>query len=294
MNWEAVSAVGQVAASLGVIGSLLYLAAQVKQNNRASTISAKLASTQLLSEFVNDLIKDPELMALWLRGRNDYDALGDRERARFANMCLKAFWFFSTAEFQLRVGTLQEDDWVEFYAVIRYWLKGEGVRTWWERVGRRHFGKNFETFIDEEISYLRVARVQSFAERYTRAWCNEDPNAVAAFFSPDGSLTINGGDPAKGRAAIAAAVRGFMADFPDLTVEMDEIIDRGDDEATYNWTLTGTNTGPGGTGRRVRISGREEWRFGEDGLIADSQGHFDSSEYQRQLEHGALVAVPES
>jgi hypothetical protein len=37
----------------------------------------------------------------------------------------------------------------------------------------------------------------------------------------------------------------------------------------------------------VRISGFEEWRIGADGLIAESEGHFDSSEYQRQLEHGA-------
>ncbi len=28
------------------------------------------------------------------------------------------------------------------------------------------------------------------------------------------------------------------------------------------------------------------WQIGADGLIASSQGHFDSSEYQRQLEHG--------
>src|ERR1022692_4773099 len=28
------------------------------------------------------------------------------------------------------------------------------------------------------------------------------------------------------------------------------------------------------------------WQIAADGLIASSQGHFDSSEYQRQLEHG--------
>jgi hypothetical protein len=33
----------------------------------------------------------------------------------------------------------------------------------------------------------------------------------------------------------------------------------------------------------VRISGYEEWTFGEDGLIATSQGHFDEAEYNRQL-----------
>jgi hypothetical protein len=40
--------------------------------------------------------------------------------------------------------------------------------------------------------------------------------------------------------------------------------------ASCRWTLVGTNTGPGGTGRRVRISGFEEWTIGDDGLIAAS------------------------
>ena len=48
-------------------------------------------------------------------------------------------------------------------------------------------------------------------------------------------------------------------------------------------TLIGTNTGPGGTGNRVRVSGFESWRFGPDGLIVESQGHFDSADYMRQL-----------
>jgi hypothetical protein len=55
------------------------------------------------------------------------------------------------------------------------------------------------------------------------------------------------------------------------------------ERAIYYWTLMGTNAGPGGTGRTVRISGREEWRMGDDGLIAQSRGHFDEAEYARQL-----------
>ena len=47
--------------------------------------------------------------------------------------------------------------------------------------------------------------------------------------------------------------------------------------------------GPGGAGHRVRISGLEIWQIGPDGLIASSEGHFDSADYQRQLEGG----VPE-
>ncbi len=57
-------------------------------------------------------------------------------------------------------------------------------------------------------------------------------------------------------------------------------------DATFHWTLTGTNSGPGGTGKHVRISGYELWQIGDDGLIAQSEGHFDTAEYERRLKYG--------
>jgi uncharacterized protein (TIGR02246 family) len=129
------------------------------------------------------------------------------------------------------------------------------------------------------------ARLREFAVRYTAAWCSHDPAKVADCYSPDGSLMINDGAPAKGRIAITESARSFMTDFPDLQVLMDNLIVE-DDRTEYHWTLIGTNAGPGGTGKRVRISGFEEWKMSADGLIAESQGHFDSAEYQRQLRSG--------
>ena len=126
---------------------------------------------------------------------------------------------------------------------------------------------------------------KEFAKRYTAAWCSQDPAHVAAFFAPGGSLTVNDGNPAIGREAITEVARSFMTAFPDLRVEMDNVLVRGD-SVEYHWTLLGANTGPGGTGRRVRISGFEKWRFAGDGLIASSEGHFDSTEYRRQLAEG--------
>ena len=132
---------------------------------------------------------------------------------------------------------------------------------------------------------MEPTRLRDFAERYTAAWCSKDPTAVATFYSPTGSLSVNGAAPAVGRSAISAVAQGFMTAFPDLEVTMDDILIEGD-RAVYHWTLAGTNTGPGGTGQRVRISGFEVWEIGVDGLIAESDGHFDDASYQRQLKHG--------
>ena len=128
-------------------------------------------------------------------------------------------------------------------------------------------------------------QLRDFARRYTEAWCSQDPARVAENYARDGSLTINDGPPSVGRAAITEAARSFMVAFPDMQVLMDDVLAKGEN-AEYHWTLLGTNTGPGGTGHRVRISGFEEWTIGDDGLIAASLGHYDQAEYDRQLEHG--------
>jgi len=124
--------------------------------------------------------------------------------------------------------------------------------------------------------------LRDFATRYAAAWSSQDAASVAAFFADTASLTINGGEPATGREAITAAARGFMTAFPDMVVTFDSLGTAGD-RVTFHWTLTGTNTGPGGTGNAVRITGHEEWRFDRDGLIADSDGHYDAAEYDRRV-----------
>lgn len=128
--------------------------------------------------------------------------------------------------------------------------------------------------------------VPNLAERYTAAWNSKDAASVAAFYSPKGSLTVNDGPPAVGRGAIAGVAEGFMTDFPDMKLFMNGLSVQGD-QAVYRWTLEGANTGPGGTGKRVRISGFEEWRISADGFIAESQGHFDGADFQRQLGRAA-------
>lgn len=125
-------------------------------------------------------------------------------------------------------------------------------------------------------------KLKQFAERYGEAWCSGNPERVAAFFAENGSLKVNDAAPAVGRKAIAEIARGFVRDFPDMIVTFDKVESRGDATA-FHWTLIGTNTGPGGTGNRVRISGYELWKIDNNELIAESKGHFDAAEYERQL-----------
>lgn len=124
-------------------------------------------------------------------------------------------------------------------------------------------------------------RVRDFARSYTDAWCTHDPTRVAGHFAPGGTIAINGGEPTE----ITEAALSFMTAFPDIQVFMDDVVFK-DEVVEFHWTFTGTNTGPGGSGNWVRISGFEEWTFGDDGLVARSLGNYDQADYDRQLEHG--------
>ncbi len=124
-----------------------------------------------------------------------------------------------------------------------------------------------------------------FARSYAQAWCSKRPNFVATYFAEDGSLQVNDGDSAKGRDAISKVAQGFMTDLPDMIVRYDSIVPKSIG-TEFHWTLIATNSGPGGTGNKVKVSGYELWQLDENGLIKNSQGNFPTEEYNRQLEFG--------
>jgi len=120
--------------------------------------------------------------------------------------------------------------------------------------------------------------LNDFAVRYAEAWCSHDPDAVVAFYAKNASISVNNGAP----TPIGEVAQSFMRDFPDMIVTFDKLEPRGDQTA-FHWTLTGTYAG---TGNHVRISGYELWKIDDAGLIAESSGHFDAAEYERQIREG--------
>jgi hypothetical protein len=72
-----------------------------------------------------------------------------------------------------------------------------------------------------------LASLRDFATRYTAAWCSQNASSVAAFYSPQGSLGVNGGTPALGTKAITETVQGYMTAFPDIRVLLDDVFAQG-------------------------------------------------------------------
>src|SRR5438046_10742557 len=84
MNWEMISAVGQMLGAVGVIISIIYLAAQIRNQNKESRSAAMNVLTTHWSDLNKSLVDNPDFAALWLRALQYFDQLDGASKLRFA------------------------------------------------------------------------------------------------------------------------------------------------------------------------------------------------------------------
>jgi nuclear transport factor 2 (NTF2) superfamily protein len=120
------------------------------------------------------------------------------------------------------------------------------------------------------------------AEAYTEAWNSQIPENVAAFYTEDAALIVNGDSSNVGRWKVTNFAKSFMRNFPDMKLTMDSLVA---EQTTYryHWSFVGTYGGPYGNGNKVVFSGFERWTLSESGLIANSIGTYDEEDFRRQL-----------
>ena len=83
MNWEMISAVGQVLGAIGVIISIVYLAAQIRNQNKESQRAQMNVLTTHWSDLNRSLVENPDLAALWIRALQSFDELDGTSKLRF-------------------------------------------------------------------------------------------------------------------------------------------------------------------------------------------------------------------
>ena len=121
--------------------------------------------------------------------------------------------------------------------------------------------------------------VNDLIAKHIEAWCAKSPDGVAASYTEDAVFTINCGEPMNGRADIAAMVKGFCDEFPDVVLRLDHSFIAGN-HAVYVWTFTGTHTD---SGRKVEFQGWEEWELTDEPKVRSSLGWYDAEDYERQI-----------
>lgn len=82
MNWDAIGAIAEISGAIGVIISLLYLAAQIRKSSLSDNARTFESVTNNWHQATANLL-DPKNRVTFLKALDGYDSLSDEERLQF-------------------------------------------------------------------------------------------------------------------------------------------------------------------------------------------------------------------
>ena len=144
MNWQMLTAIGQLAAVVVGIPSLIYFAIQIREQNRERRQSAVNALTVQWGDLTKALHEDAEFTALFLRGVQSFHDLDAVSKLRFSAFQNRFFKNFEGMYYSRREGILSSELWREIERTMSDFLAYNGVQQWWDT--RKHW--HTESFVD--------------------------------------------------------------------------------------------------------------------------------------------------
>jgi len=147
VSLETISAIAQLVAAIGVIASLFYLAAQIRQNTRSMRAVVVDSLAHCLVDLLGPHSQHPELLRAFSAVIEDWHGAGEDARARSLPFLFATFKLFENAWFQQRQGTLDSQQWEGWDAYIRVYYHRPGVGTWW-KMRRAAFASGFRDYLE--------------------------------------------------------------------------------------------------------------------------------------------------
>ena len=141
---------GEFLGAVAVVVSLLYLAAQVRQNSalqRASIVQAVSAAT---AASLSQLGRDGETARLVMRGLANDPPLSDEEQFQFNVLLFTVFNACQNAFYLHQSGMAPDDLWTRYTGVIRFYMANPGAREWWDRSVDR-IGPSFVDWVERHV-----------------------------------------------------------------------------------------------------------------------------------------------
>jgi hypothetical protein len=144
---EAINALAQLIAAVGVIVSLFYLAAQIRQNTRSMRAMVVDSLAESIADLIRPMAEDRDLMRSFHVVVEDWYSATDDERMRALPLFFSAFKLFENVWFQQGQGTLDPQQWEGWDAYIRMYYHRPGVKDWW-RLRRAAFAPGFRDYVE--------------------------------------------------------------------------------------------------------------------------------------------------
>lgn len=163
MNWEAVTAISEIVGAAGVIGSLIYLAMQVRQNTKVARAATRQAIAGDMQALSSDLIGGDDMARIFHAHING-GAIEPHEEVRLQSRAYRDFHFWDNAHYQYREGMLSSEEWRGIRENLKQLvLYVPAYREYWERE-QDVFPERFRTAVSRLLTEDYAGRSKTVLE----------------------------------------------------------------------------------------------------------------------------------
>ena len=142
MDWEAIGAISEIVAAVAVVVTLIYVAAQIRQNTasvRATGYQEWLSANLEL----NTAAADQSMSHLFALGNADSSKLSEESFVSFAMWNLGLMQMAQATNYLYKSGSLDRELWEAEMNRAAGILAFPGVRQWWEAGGKTQLTPSF-------------------------------------------------------------------------------------------------------------------------------------------------------
>ena len=163
MNWDAIGAIGELVGGIAVVGTLIYLATQVRQNTRINASAIRQSFYDYTTRQMLHGTDSTEFNTVLAKAGTTDEELSPGERIAMLRLFQAVFVGYQGAYFQHRNKALSDDDWNMCRSLLRsFWLlPGKEMARQWEQFQAGGFLD--EGFVEE------CHKLEAEAQQYVRA-----------------------------------------------------------------------------------------------------------------------------
>ncbi len=145
-NWEAVIAISESLGLVVVIGSLIYVGFQVRQNTAMMRVNASQAWTDFNFQLSGPIAVDREVAECWTRGGSNFDDLDEVDRNRMVFFEWRAIEAWHHMYETHEQGMLPTSQWHKLIWILENLGERESIRASWKQF-RGAYDENFQDFV---------------------------------------------------------------------------------------------------------------------------------------------------
>ncbi|MDX1578075.1 MAG: hypothetical protein R3266_06305 [Gemmatimonadota bacterium] len=157
INWRALSTIAELIGAAGVVVSLIYVAAEIRQNtrqveetNRIQRVAQLEAAYENFSRLRQLSAQSAEVTQIWLLGLEDPEALNAVDRARFEAMLGEFLNASQVLYARVEEGGLYPEVWDDLVMYLETLLQQPGAREHW-RTSREGYRSGFVAAVERSL-----------------------------------------------------------------------------------------------------------------------------------------------